>query len=622
MKRKMFSLLMVLVLCLTMLPAASAADPADARIDASRTASFQLWKYDITSANADGLQSTYVSTGLKNDALEEAMSAYALPGVVFSYLKIADITTDSAVENGESRTVVLYQMAKGEATNQLLATLGLGEKDAYRTGSSQLSFTSDILADALAGKLLENSSALKDALEAFAHDHNATAMPETDENGHSAASSLPLGLYLIVETSVPENVACTTVPFLVSLPMTTIDGTQWNYDVTVYPKNETDVPTLEKTLREAAADTGKNAGNFDGYAHTGTGSAGDTVEYQIISTLPTITSAATDLTAYTFQDTLSKGLSYNIGSVTIAWYRDTACTEKITTWEEADGKFVSSIASDTNGGSVMEISMTDAGLWEINGSSTVYGEDSLYHGYSGCTLRITYSCTVNSSADVVFGDSGNPNTVTLTWKRTSTDYYDTLTDDCHFYTYGVELTKEFSDDLGDFSKVQFVIYNETDGYWVTAVEKGGVYYVQDHVAAQENATRFTPTQAGVISVNGLEDDAYTITEVQTDAGYTLLKDTISLVISTSESGVICPRCGKSSLTASGAVNGIAVTMLENGGSVNALAPLTVVNSSGFDLPGTGDNGTWLLTIGGTLLICIAGAVVVCALLFGKKKNVR
>lgn len=28
--------------------------------------------------------------------------------------------------------------------------------------------------------------------------------------------------------------------------MTTIDGKDWNYDVTVYPKNQTGNPTLEK----------------------------------------------------------------------------------------------------------------------------------------------------------------------------------------------------------------------------------------------------------------------------------------------------------------------------------------------------------------------------------------
>ena len=121
-------------------------------------------------------------------------------------------------------------------------------------------------------------------------------LPETDEYGHTSATGLQLGLYLIVETSVPENVTSTTDPFLVSVPMTTVDGGSWLYDITLYPKNNTGGPTLEKTVRESSGSTGKNSGSAesisDGYAHTATGSDSDLMQYQIISTLPTITSAA------------------------------------------------------------------------------------------------------------------------------------------------------------------------------------------------------------------------------------------------------------------------------------------------------------------------------------------
>ena len=39
--------------------------------------------------------------------------------------------------------------------------------------------------------------------------------------------------------------------------MTTVDGVNWNYDITVYPKNDTGDPTLEKSVREAISSTGK-----------------------------------------------------------------------------------------------------------------------------------------------------------------------------------------------------------------------------------------------------------------------------------------------------------------------------------------------------------------------------
>ena len=245
--------------------------------------------------------------------------------------------------------------------------------------------------------------------------NGGTAMPETDENGYSKVDGLAQGLYLLVETRVPENVTSTTSPLLVSLPMTTVDGSDWNYDLTVYPKNETGTPTLEKTVRESKADTGKNAGKTDditdGYNHTATASDGDVVEYQVISNLPTITSPATALTTYTFVDNLSKGIQYNKNDVKIEFFRDTACTDRVAVWTEQDGKFTASYTDySSESGSAMTISMTDSGLSEINAATTVYDPaTSLLRGYSNLTMRITYACTVNSDASTVYDKTTLPN---------------------------------------------------------------------------------------------------------------------------------------------------------------------------------------------------------------------
>ena len=74
------------------------------------------------------------------------------------------------------------------------------------------------------------------------------------------------------------------------------------------------------------------------------------------------------------------------------------------------------------------------------------------------------------------------------------------------------------------------------------------------------------------------------------------------------------------LTASATVDGNAVTMLTDNGSANAEAPLRVVNTRGFDLPKTGDNGTKMLTIAGTLLILCAGGCVVLLIASKRKKG--
>ena len=625
--KRIFTIVMALAVLFSLSVSVFAASTPEATIDYSRKGSISLYKYDMTSAAEDGAWNTesYVSTGLADDSVEQALNPYAVRGVEFSYLRVADITTFSGLVDGESVTKVLYGVPGNEQDMAWLTALGLSAADAYSPATKVVDDTtwyyyeSDTLIAALRSKLAANATEIKDALEAVVKNNGGTAMPETDAYGHSEAHDLDLGLYLVVETRVPEDVVCTTAPFFASLPMTTIDGSEWNYDLVLYPKNATGSPDLEKTLRESKPDTGKNDGSqdiHDGYAHTGTASDGDVIDYQIISRLPVITSKASYLTTYTFVDTLCKGVTYNKNDVKLEWFTDADCTEKITEWTQNDptAKFSVAYADGENDAEVMTIAMTETGLEEINAASTVYGSDSIYSGYSECYVRITYAATVNSDATVVYGDGGNPNEVTLEWRRTNTAYYDTLRDCCHLYTYGIQLNKRFSDNAGDYAQVNFTIRNTTDGYWLKAeLAEDGLYYVTDHVATEAEATSFVPNaDSGVLTVWGLEDDAYTVTETHTAQGYTLLRDSIEIVITARESGTLCEVCGAALLTASATVDGKAVAMLANNGSVNAQAPLTVVNTKGPDLPVTGDDGVWKYGAFGLLLLAAAGATLILA----------
>ena len=632
---KAICLCLALVLCFGSTISVSAAEVAVATIDETQKGSLTIFKYDLTNSENDGVwDSSYVSTGVADESgVNETMKNYALEGVEFSFVKVADIvqfTESTADTRTDSHVEVLYAIDKVQGADFLKA-LGLENGAQRYTNADALDadkyfYQTDVLIQALSTALIANSTMVKNAMEQYIAAVGGTAMPLTDSFGKTKAENLALGLYLIVETKVPENVVSTTDPFLISLPMTSVNGTnatdggsRWIYDVTVYPKNQTGDPTLEKTLRESKSDTGKT----DAYAHTGTASGGDIVEYQIVSTLPTITSESTYLTTYTFVDTLSKGLSYAKGDVVLEFFTDSACTDSVAKWTEADGKF--SVAyNSVETGETMTIAMTQTGLTEINTSKAVYSAaDMVNSGYSDLTLRITYAAKLDSDNSVVYGDDGNPNQVNLTWKRTSTDYYDMLADDCHLYTYGIDLTKKFSDGNGDFANVEFVLNNETDNYYVKAAlnESEGVYYVTAHVADEADATHFIPVSSGKVVVKGLEDDTYRISEVRTDNGYTLLKEDIEVVISQTETTSLCDDVSGSVehhlLTASAKVDGNAVTMLADGGSANAEAPLTVVNTRGFDLPETGDNGTMMFTIVGILLM--AGAVAVL-LIANRKKS--
>ena len=573
-------------------------------IDTSKKASLSIYKYDITKASAEGAwdAESYVSTGLHDDAVVDKLAKYAIQGVEFTYLRVADVTMSNEVVDDQRRVGVLYGFDNSDRSNAVLSAIGLTGADAHKTDNGINYFTSDMLNNKLSAALAANATNVKNALET-AVKNGGVAMPETDASGHTSTSDMELGVYLVVETRVPESVTSTCNPFLVSLPMTTIDGAAWNYDVTVYPKNQTGNPDLEKTVREDKNSTGKHNGSLtdieDGYEHTASASIGDTVDYQIISTLPTITSKASSLSEYTYVDTMSKGIRYNKNDVVIEFFKGTGCTDKIATWDESSGKFAVVYDDAAN---TMTIRMTESGLSEINEAATVY-TDSVKRGYSDCTMRITYAATL--TADAKMGDTDNPNEVVLTWKRTNTIYFDTLKDCCHVYTYGVDVLKRFSDNGGNMKNVKFRLHNDTDDCYIIADLKEGIYYAKGITSKKSDATTFIPNSSGHIVVKGLEDDAYSLTETATDKGYVLLKDAVKIVIKTAENGQ-CEKCGTKLLTASATVNGKDASMTDG----NAIVPLTVVNNPGFDLPKTGGYGTWMFTIGGVVLLGAAAFIVI------------
>ena len=256
---RVLAMLMAAIMALSLITTAF----AEPTIDPTKEASLSIYKYDITKASADGVWDveSYVSTGLHDDAVIDKLSKYAIQGVEFTYLRVADIAMSNELVDGQRTVGVLYGFDSFERSNAVLSAIGLTAADAHKTEGGINYFTSDMLNNKLTTALTANATTVKNALEA-AVKNGGVAMNETDATGHTSVDQLEQGLYLIVETRVPENVTSTCNPFFVSLPMTTIDGSEWNYDVTVYPKNQTGNPTLDKTVREAKNSTGKNTGSL------------------------------------------------------------------------------------------------------------------------------------------------------------------------------------------------------------------------------------------------------------------------------------------------------------------------------------------------------------------------
>ena len=139
----------------------------------------------------------------------------------------------------------------------------------------------------------------------------------------------------------------------------------------------------------------------------------------------------------------------------------------------------------------------------------------------------------------------------------------------------------------------------------------------------------------------MEDDTYVLTETRTDNGYTKLRDNITVVITAADDanrpcgiygtdvlGLVqndsryrtfdgYKELAHNLLTASATVDGKAVNMQADNGSVNAIVPLTVINTRGPDLPSTGDQGLWMYGVIGAAFLAAAFSLVFLA--FRKRK---
>lgn len=543
-------------------------------INTKEKGSITVHKYNLTKAKEDKVyDESWTATGEANSEVETAMKKYGIAGVEFTYLKVADISTKNETTTG--KVGVVYSNVPAD----LAEILGL----------SGTEFTSDEINDALSRKLAQSPSDTKTKLTEYVK--KSGSILTTDENGYATTGKIDLGLYLMVETKFPNDISVAVNPFFVSVPMTKADGSGWFYDVTVYPKNETDKATVDKLVRQ---DVDKDTT----YDKTANGSIGDQMDYIFVSHLPQISKDTTTyLSDYYFTDIASAGLTYNEDAAIYFYDDETDARANNTdnayaTWKHGSTNFTETYTPNDDGTTTMTVTPTEAGYKVINSEM------------SEKFMVVSYSAKINEKA--ILGDDGNENEVTLNWRRDPSAEMTTETSSTEVYTFGLNLTKEFAGKNGNFSEVQFILQNTTDGYYVVAKETAekGVYTVTGKTDKEDEATKFVPSSTGKLVINGIEADVYKLTEIKTSEGYSLLKDPITIEIT---------KDGKVHATAK--VDGKVVDMSDDGKSTNARVDLTIVNRSNFTLPITGGTGTILFTLCGCVL-----ALVGIAIITGKKKT--
>lgn len=319
-----------------------------------------------------------------------------------------------------------------------------------------------------------------------------------------------------------------------------------------------DVPSVDKKIGDSL-ETGVESNNA---------AIGDTVNYVIGSTVP----RTVGYSKYTmvFRDTLSDGLTYNEGSLKV--YIDG------TEVSEAEGKY-----NFSQNGQKLTVTFADV------------------KGMDGKKIEIKYTATVNENA--VIGVKGNDNTVKLEYSNNPTDTSskdETKEEKTRTFVTQFKVNKIDASTTRPLEGVKFTLKG-TKLNTVILTDKNDQETIKK--TTEEVVINATTDSNGNIIFTGLSEGEYTLTEIETLAGYNILPEPIKITIGWTAPANDTADCTWTYKQGEGE-SATDITLVEN------VATITVENQGGAELPSTGGIGTTIFYVVGGLLVVGAAVLLV------------
>ncbi len=471
-----------------------------------------------------------------------------------SYSAYRIVAYGAASGSSPSTTIYTNMVLNATYKSAIISSLG---------GTLSSTSTDNDVLTAMQGMTADQSAALATALDAV-----GGSVAYSTTNG--VFSSMTYGYYLVIETgnSLGDGTVISK-PILVSVP-----GDAANPSDTVV-KVKTSTATIEKKIIISS-------NPYD----SSTAAVLDKVNYQSVSTIPTYPANATGLVYYV-TDTLSTGLTFDSSSV-IVKIMDSSGTTPVTTLAAVTG-----------------YTLETSGIGSATFRVTLIGDGNIKTwGNAGDKVLVTYSAALNSSA--TFGSTGNPNSINLTYTNNPSNYgpgstFTTLDDTVITYANQLTVTKK-DESNNPMTGVDFELYQYDGTDYTIFIEK-----------------QTTSTPAGIATFTKLQQGSYMLKETAAPAGYNLVS--IPFVVSAKNgTTAIIPNTG--------------ITVTQNGNTA-ALAfkaawecdnksivvtdtgmTITINDTKGFALPGTGGIGTTIFTVTGIVIILLG----ICLFLVYQKKH--
>ena len=409
--------------------------------------------------------------------------------------------------------------------------------------------------------------------------YTATAGASVESQGSMTISGLDEGYYAVDFKNVPSGL---------SLKQGVMIATTGNKPAVMNLKAE-NLP-FEKQISEKDANVW-----FDEL----TAETGDVLDYKLTAQVPTLTDYD-NLTKFTMSDTLAKQ-EFDPASVQIA-IDNTVATRGTGTGENTF--YI---------GQTLLATLKPVSYADEKSSFTLTFEPSALEAYEGKTVTVTYSARLTTDAVKV-----NVNDAELVWSNNGSD--SSLTDSTEVYTYGIELTKTFSDatvSADEIGKVTFRLYrvNGQNEELLYFTGSAGSYILVSDYSGTGNVTADLKldTTSRKLTVVGLDDDeTYILKETATADGYNQIDENVTIDLE-AQTGPKAMLLDKNKTSVKLGSNSLTVSFVNNTdttGTAIASVAFELYNQKGFSLPKTGDAGTWALTVSGILLIASGVGLVV------------
>ena len=360
-----------------------------------------------------------------------------------------------------------------EFTIYKVASLEPGTNGKYKAWKLTEDFASLALTPDTLGSISTAGLEAK-ANEAKAIASRLTGQSQTtaDGTGMATFSNLKLGYYLVVETKTPSKYVASK-PFFVSIPktVTTDDGSTWNYDVSVSPKNQ-GIPDTDKVPDK------KTVG------------VGDEVTYTITGpTIPNYDEAYNETTLkYEITDTLSTGLTFAKDKADLKVYTTDVNSPLV---EDRDYTFEYDSTANK-----ITISLIPSKIRALKGEA----------------IHVKYTVKVNENA--VVGSNGTINKAEVEYTNNPDGTTDGSKKEVKVYSFKIKINKK-----------------KDNG----SALKGATFGLYRDAACEDKIAEATSGDDGVINfgdASKLAAGTYYLKELQAPSGYSALTSVVKVVIST------------------------------------------------------------------------------------------